>query len=91
MSYKKAEQVLPQELVTMIQQYVDGACLYIPRKEDERRPWGNSTKTREELDTRNRCIYEAYLEGVSCAVLSEQYCLSIKSVQRIVLQMKHTA
>ncbi len=33
MSYTKAENVLPKELVEAIQQYVSGVSLYIPRKE----------------------------------------------------------
>ena len=35
MSYIKAENVLPQELIEAIQQYVDGKLIYIPRKEKE--------------------------------------------------------
>ena len=33
MSYKKAADVLPEELIDLIQNYVDGEYLYIPRKE----------------------------------------------------------
>jgi hypothetical protein len=32
MSYIKAEYVLPQELLELIQQYIDGDYIYIPRK-----------------------------------------------------------
>ena len=32
MSYRKAEEILPRELIEVIQQYVDGENIYIPRK-----------------------------------------------------------
>lgn len=35
MSYIKAENVLPQELIETIQQYVDGKLIYIPCKEKQ--------------------------------------------------------
>ena len=35
MSYIKAENVLPQELIEAIQQYVDGKLIYIPCKEKQ--------------------------------------------------------
>ena len=33
MSYIKAEEVLPQNVIAMIQQYIDGQNIYIPKKE----------------------------------------------------------
>ncbi len=37
MSYKKALDILPEELINIIQHYVDGEYIYIPRKECNRR------------------------------------------------------
>ena len=51
MSYKKAEHILPQELLRRIQEYVDGESIYIPRKEGKRKPWGEKTHSKE--STRN--------------------------------------
>jgi len=34
MSYKKAEHILPLEIIELIQNYVDGECIYIPRKKN---------------------------------------------------------
>ena len=31
MNYKNATQILPQELLTQIQKYIDGEFIYIPR------------------------------------------------------------
>lgn len=40
MSYIKAAHVLPQELIAMIQEYVDGEFIYIPRIPANKRGWG---------------------------------------------------
>ena len=91
MGYKKALTVLPKELVEMIQEYVDGEYLYIPRKEECKRDWGSSTEIRTELRVRNENICRDYESGCDCHVLAENYYLSLKSIQRIVRQAKQRA
>lgn len=88
MSYKKATQVLPQELLEQVQEYVDGEYLYIPRITENKKDWGSGTTTRRELQARNQSIYEAHLRGASVSELAEKYFLSPKSIQRILSQMK---
>ena len=88
MSYQKAEAVLPMELVELIQSYIDGECIYIPRKETNRRQWGESTNTRQEICKRNAAIYQEYQAGNRVDTLAQRYYLSTKSIQRIVLQEK---
>ncbi|WP_315907110.1 CD3324 family protein [Priestia koreensis] len=88
MSYKKAKDLLPIELVELIQQYVDGECIYIPRREGTKKGWGTNTSTRGELNRRNAKIYADYLSGVDLNTLSRNYHLSYKSIQRIVLTEK---
>ena len=83
MSYRKAEQVLPQELIELIQNYVDGECLYIPRKAEKRRGWGEQTRIREELRERNAYIVKDYQKGICVKELAVKYYLSEKSIQRI--------
>ena len=58
MSYIKAENVLPQELIETIQQYVDGKMIYIPCK--EKQEWGTTTSARAFFRERNERIYETY-------------------------------
>lgn len=41
MSYKKAIHILPEELLELIQEYVDGECIYIPRKSNNKKEWGD--------------------------------------------------
>ena len=88
MSYKKAAHVLPQELLAKVQEYVDGEFLYIPRASDNKKSWGETTATRRELQDRNARIYAEYLAGESMESLAGRYFLSLKSIQRIVGQLK---
>lgn len=88
MSYIKATDVLPEELLDLIQNYIDGEYIYIPRKECNRKTWGETTESKRKNFVRNSEIYEKYKAGVSVRVLSEMYYLSPKSIQRIILSMK---
>ena len=36
MGYIRAEEILPDEVIELIQQYVDGTNIYIPRKKENR-------------------------------------------------------
>ncbi|MEG0440175.1 MAG: CD3324 family protein [Solibacillus sp.] len=88
MSYKKAKNLLPAELVELIQNYVDGEYIYIPRREDNKKSWGFNTATKSELGLRNTTIYNDYQSGMAIATLVEKYYLSSKSIERIVLKEK---
>lgn len=86
MSYIKAEDVLPKELIRTIQQYVDGKAIYITSV--QKRSWGTQTKARSMLLDRNRRIYAEFQAGASVFELSLKYSISDKSVQRIIRRMK---
>lgn len=88
MSYLNAKEILPEDILALLQQYVEGTCLYIPLKAESRQPWGSQTTFKSELERRNKAIYEGYCAGESTKALSETYFLSDKSIQRIVLQLK---
>ncbi len=81
MSYIKAENVLPKELVAAIQQYVSGTSIYIPCR--EKTVWGTRTKTKQYYHLRNREICEKHQNGISTKLLAGEYALSEKSIQRI--------
>ena len=83
MSYIKAEEILPEELIRQIQEYVDGAYIYIPRKPGTRRKWGQETDYKAELKARNDRIRRDYEAGEGIAALSKKYHLSEKSIRRI--------
>lgn len=40
MSYKRAIHILPNDLLEMVQEYVDGEFIYIPRKSGKKKEWG---------------------------------------------------
>lgn len=88
MGYKKATHVLPQELLEKIQEYIDGEFLYIPRVSENKKGWGTTTSIRDELRERNTRIYMDYLDGEPMESLAEKYFLSLKSIQRIIGQLK---
>ena len=83
MSYIKAKDILPEELICQIQEYIDGVCIYIPRKPGNRHTWGQETDYKAELKNRNDRIRSDYAAGTSVAALSRNYHLSEKSIRRI--------
>ena len=83
MSYIKAEDILPEELIRQIQEYADGVYIYIPRKPGTRHAWGQETGYKAELTVRNARIRDDYASGESVAALSRRYHLSEKSIRRI--------
>lgn len=63
MSYLRAEEVLPKELIETIQQYVNGKAIYIPSV--EKQPWGSQTDTKKYMMERNLQIFDKYQNGFS--------------------------
>ena len=88
MSYIKAEEVLPQNIIQIIQQYIDGENIYIPKKENARVRWGEKTGARQELERRNLSIYREYTRGEKVSALAGRYYLSDKSIRRIIRDMR---
>ena len=85
MNYVKAKNVLPSELLEMIQEYAAGTYLYIPQKCESRKNWGESKDSRTWYNNRNQRIYESYKKGFSVSEISQEFFLSEKSVYRIIL------
>ena len=87
-NYKKADSLLPKELLDEIQKYVQGEYLYIPSTTGNRKAWGEKSGTRRELVERNEAIRKDFTEGVHIEVLSETYYLSVNSIKKIVYSKK---
>ena len=83
MPYLNADGVLPPELLTEIQKYVQGALVYVPRRGPERLGWGQKNGTRDELDRRNAAIREAKACGRTIDQLADEYCLSADGIRKI--------
>jgi Mor family transcriptional regulator len=88
MKYSNAYNVLPNDIVKIIQEYVDGEYLYIPRKEEEQKKWGEQSGSRNILKKRNAEIYFKYIKGAEILHLAEEFYLSDKSIRRIISQQK---
>ncbi|MDE5717529.1 MAG: hypothetical protein K2I53_07940 [Lachnospiraceae bacterium] len=88
MSYRRADEILPENILEILQTYVSGEILYVPKKKECRKRWGSSTGVNEKLRIRNEQIFEQYQNGVSTKELAQQYYLTQKSIQRILREMQ---
>ena len=85
MKYKNASDVLPENLFKEVQKYAAGETLYFP-KDKERQKWGEKTGARAFFQERNAEIRQKYLQKMSIEHLSDEYCLSIETVRKIVFK-----
>lgn len=86
MKYENANNVLPEELLSVIQKYYQGGYLYIPKEsycEAKRQ-----TDYKMELEKRNQHIYLKHLEGKTNGQLGNIYHLSESSIRRIISKEK---
>ncbi|MBD5482488.1 MAG: phosphotransferase [Lachnospiraceae bacterium] len=86
MKYVNANDVLPEELLSMIQKYYQGGYLYIPKGNDCEVK--RLTDYKIELEKRNQYIYLKHLEGRTNGQLGTIYHLSAASIRRIIAQGK---
>ena len=89
MKYEKAQNILPHNIIEMIQEYIDGGYLYIPRKDENRKSWGENTQTKIYLKERDKEIFNKYFAGITVKVLSEQYFLTESSIRRIIRNQRN--
>ena len=88
MKYENAQNILPSEIIEMIQGYMDGGYLYIPKKDENKKRWGENSNIKEKLKQRNREIYSRYLTGTSIKELTNTYYLTDPSIRRILREYK---
>ena len=86
MRYIKAKNVLPEEIIKIIQEYVDGDYIYVPRKNGNKKAWGEKNGSRGIFTKRNVEIFKKYIDGTSIKELSKLYYLCEHSIRRIVNQ-----
>lgn len=90
MKYVKANNVLPEEIIKVIQKYVDGEFLYIPRKNENQKAWGEESGIKDMLKGRNNEIFRKHNEGMTVRKLSLMYYLSEPSIRRIINEQKRS-
>jgi Mor family transcriptional regulator len=88
MKYEKAENILPNNIIELIQNYIDGGYIYIPRKNENKKSWGENTETKRQLEARDKEIFNKYSSGLPVKILCEQYFLTESSIRRIIRNQK---
>ncbi|OXX84007.1 hypothetical protein AVM15_07050 [Paraclostridium benzoelyticum] len=88
MKYKNAKNILPQDLLQQIQQYIQGDVIYIPIYNNEKIPWGQKNGAREAIYTRNKSIFKLYKQGYSIDEIVNIYNLSESSIRKIISKIK---
>lgn len=83
MKYVNAADVLPQELLEEVAQYVGGKLLYVPAL-SEKCAWGERNGSRQYYRERNQKINELFQQGESVDKLAKIFCLSSETVRKIV-------
>ena len=85
MKYRKASDVLPDDLLREVQKYVNGEALYFP-KHKERKKWGENSGARSFYRDRNQAIQEQFRAGESIDSLSKAYHLSVETIRKILYE-----
>lgn len=88
MGYLNGKDILPAKILAAIQQYVDGEYIYIPRKDENRKAWGENKQSKKRTAKRNLEIYKKYLSGISVTDLADEYFLSEKTIYSILAKIK---
>ncbi|KEI86180.1 hypothetical protein FDF15_01815 [Clostridium botulinum] len=88
MKYEKAQNILPDGIIEMIQNYIDGGYIYIPKKNENKKSWGENTETKRYLKIRDKEIFNKYSSGASVKILAEEYFLTEGSIRRIIRNQK---
>lgn len=88
MKYEKAQNILPDCIIEMIQNYIDGGYIYIPKKNENKKSWGENTETKRYLKVRDKEIFNKYSSGASVKTLAEEYFLTEGSIRRIIRNQK---
>ena len=83
MKYRKASEILPDELLREVQKYIEGEALYIP-KGKVRKKWGEVSGGRTFFLQRNEEIRHKFFHKASIEDLAEEYNLSYETIRKIV-------
>lgn len=89
MGYKNAVRVFPADLLETIQQYIDGEYIYIPRKAENIKRWGEVKNSRQYIQERNEIIFSQYQDGISVEDIASCNYLSPKTIYKILADMKN--
>ncbi|MFT3952140.1 MAG: CD3324 family protein [Oscillospiraceae bacterium] len=83
MKYKNAQDILPDNLLKELQQYISGETLYVPNIGNKKR-WGEVSGSRSYYKRRNEAIREKFRQGGTIEKLAEEFHLSEDTIKKIV-------
>lgn len=83
MKYKRAQDILPDDLLKELQQYVSGETLYIPRPHTKRK-WGATSGAQRYYQERNERILSKFKSGDTIDSLADEFNLSTDSIKKII-------
>lgn len=84
MNYLRADLILPEELLSEIQKYVQEGLIYIPKPKNLHKKWGEVSGGRELIQHRNKEIKDKFQNSNCIEKLAQEYFLSIETIKRIV-------
>lgn len=88
MKYENAQNILPEYIIELIQEYIEGGYLYIPIRYENKKVWGEDSGTKDILKKRNIEIFNKYNEGISIKKLAQKYYLTEHSIRRVIRKQK---
>lgn len=91
MKYFNVHEILPENIIKEIQTYIDGEFIYIPRKNENHKSWGEKSGIKGSLKDRNSTILKKYNDGLTIKDLAQQYFLSEQSIRRVIREEKLTS
>lgn len=80
--------ILPKELLFEVQKYIQGKSVYIPKRQENHKKWGDTTQSKDITSGRNDEIRSDFRNGSTIGKLSKQYFLSAESIKKIVYAKK---
>lgn len=86
MKYVRVDRILPENLIIEIQKYIQGEYIYIPSRPETRKKWGEKSKNREYINSRNKIIRSKFIGGQTISNLAEEFFLSDSSIKKIVYE-----
>jgi Mor family transcriptional regulator len=82
--YRKAEMILPDDLVKEIQKYIQGEYIYVPTQAEKRKRWGENSGSRMYIRNRNDEIRNKHRDGYKIQDLAKEFFLSLESIRKII-------
>ena len=85
MKYVNAAEILPEQLLNELQNYINGEVLYVP-KASPKKAWGTNSGSRNFFQERNQEIKKLYHKGYSIDFLMEKYGLAYSTIKKIIYE-----